>query len=104
MTRISWIEKKSNERVLAEVNERRSLMESIQRRKIKLIGHLIRHNEVMKNIFEGKIQVRRSRGRPRISYFKDILTTMNASSYSHMKFMTVIRSKWLSRQGIAFRN
>lgn len=102
MTRTSWTEKKTNERVLQEVGERRNLMKSIAKRKVKLIGHLIRHSDFMKNIFEGRIQGRRSRGRPRSSYFQDVMNIMNVNSYSTMKSIAMNRTEWLSRQGIAF--
>jgi hypothetical protein len=55
MTKTSWIERKSNKRVLEKVKKRRSLIEPLEKRKIKLIGHLMRHNDFMKNIFEGRI-------------------------------------------------
>lgn len=45
------------------------IMVSIEYRKIKLIGHISRHNDFIKNIVEGKIDG--GRGRPRECYFKD---------------------------------
>uniref|UniRef100_A0A8D8ZCY0 Uncharacterized protein n=1 Tax=Cacopsylla melanoneura TaxID=428564 RepID=A0A8D8ZCY0_9HEMI len=44
----------------------------------------------LKRIFEGRVPGKSLRGRPRISYFKDIITTMIATSYSIMKFMCIL--------------
>ncbi|KAI5731180.1 hypothetical protein M8J77_006038 [Diaphorina citri] len=85
MNKTSWVEKKSNERVLAEVKERRYLMNFIASRKTKLIGHIIRHNDFLSNIFEGKVEGKKPRGRPRMPYFHDIQETMGCSSFESLK-------------------
>ena len=103
MTRTSWVERKSNEEVLQSVEERRELISHILKRKAKLIGHSIRHSTFLSNIFEGKILGRRTRGRPRTSYFKDVKRLMDVSSYSHLKRVATDRDKWLIQQGAAFR-
>jgi hypothetical protein len=59
MNKISWVERKTNEIVLQEVREKRNIMSHILKRKTKLIGHLIRHNTFINNIFEGKIMGRK---------------------------------------------
>jgi len=46
--------------ITQEVNERRALMNTIMKRKVKLIGHLIRHNEFITIIMEGKIDGKRT--------------------------------------------
>ncbi|KAI5734042.1 hypothetical protein M8J77_001775 [Diaphorina citri] len=101
----SWIRpwKKSNERVLEEVGESRQLIKTIEKRKIKLIGHIIRHNNFITNIFEGKIQGKKTRGRPRKQYFKDIQESMRCTSFSELKSVANNRNEWLHRQGLAFR-
>ncbi|KAI5727290.1 hypothetical protein M8J77_000272 [Diaphorina citri] len=102
MNKTSWVEKKSNERVLAEVKERRYLMNFIASRKIKLIGHIIRHNDFLSNIFEGKVEGKKPRGRPRMRYFHDIQETMGCSSFESLKCAARDRNEWLQRQGLAF--
>jgi hypothetical protein len=72
-------------------------------RKIKFIGHLIRHNDFIINIFEGKIMGRRPRGRPRTNYFHDIKEKMGCASYQQLKEAAKDRHTWLTRQGVAFR-
>ena len=46
--------KKSNEQVLAQVNEDRSLFKMTGRRRAKLIGHMLQQNQFLSHIFEGK--------------------------------------------------
>jgi len=41
MTGTKWVEHKTNEAVLDEVNERKTMMNAIMERKLKLIGHLL---------------------------------------------------------------
>lgn len=103
MTKTSWTEKKTNQQILIEIVERRSLLENIMKRKVKLIGHLIRHNQFIGNIFEGRLLGRRSRGRPRTSYFRDLQNIMRVNTYGQMKTIAMNREEWLSRQGSAFR-
>jgi len=63
MTGTSWIEHKTNEAVLDKVRLR-TMMHIIMKIKIKLIGHLLRHNVFITNIMEGTINGKRTRGRP----------------------------------------
>jgi len=72
MTGTRWVEHKTNEAVLNEVNERRAMMNAIMERKIKLIGHQLRHNKFITIIMEGKINGKRTRERPRKSFFEEI--------------------------------
>jgi hypothetical protein len=65
MNKTTWVERKTNEQVLKDVSEKRNIIKYILKRKTKLIGYLLRHNTFMKNIFEGKILGKRSRGCPR---------------------------------------
>ncbi|KAE9540745.1 hypothetical protein AGLY_003990 [Aphis glycines] len=76
MNKTLWVERKTNEQVLKDVTEKRNIIKHILKRKTKLIGHLFKHNTFMKNIFEGKTLGKRSRGRPRTSYFQDLKNLM----------------------------
>jgi len=51
MTRTSWIERKTNEAILEQINEKRTLLKTIMRRKIKSTGHLIRHKNFITKIY-----------------------------------------------------
>lgn len=103
MIKTNWMERKSNERVLNEIGEKISLMIHITERKMKLNGHIIRHNNFLNNLFERRIMGRRPRGRPRTNYFHDVKEKMSCESYQQLKEAAKDRHIWLTRQGVAFR-
>ena len=43
MLRISWKEKRTNESILEETNQERSLIKTIRKRQLKFLGHICRH-------------------------------------------------------------
>src|SRR3984885_9688321 len=81
MERISWVEHKSNEEVLKQVNEKRSLMNTIRTRQKNWIGHVLRSNSLQRDIMEGKMEGRKGRGRPR----KKLLDWMMEDGYGKLK-------------------
>ena len=58
MLKISWTEKVSNQQVLARIQEERSLINSIQQRKHKWLGHVLRHDGLLHRILEGRMEGR----------------------------------------------
>ena len=64
--KISWKDKITNEEVLRRVEERRSLKDTVIRRKKTRLGHTLRGNEYLTNVMEGAVEGRRARGRQRI--------------------------------------
>ena len=65
MEKISWTAHVSNEEVLFLVQEQRSLMQVIKQRQANWIGHVLRHDCLLKTVLEGKMERKRSRGKPR---------------------------------------
>ena len=63
--KISWTEKITNEEVLRRMGTGREIVRQFKTRKLQYLGHLIRHNTSQIQLIEGKIEGRRSRGRPR---------------------------------------
>jgi len=45
MQRISWTERKTNEDVLKTIEEKRTLIDTLKRRKWYMIGHMLRHGD-----------------------------------------------------------
>ena len=72
MVNISWKKKLANERVLQMAGENRRLLYTIQRRKIEHFGHVMRHNEMLRVIMEGKVEGTKGKGRQRKMYVVDI--------------------------------
>ena len=77
MEKISWTDHVRNEEVLLRVNEQRSVLHEIRKRKAIWIGHILGRNCLLKQVIEGKIkgetEVTRRRGRRR----KNLLDYLN---------------------------
>jgi len=70
-------------------------MNTIMKRKIELIGHLLIHNEFIIIIMEGKINDKRTRGRPSKSFFEEIFCWIGFSSYKQIKRIACVKYEWL---------
>ena len=87
----------SNE-VLEMLSTEKQLLSNIVKRNCQYFGHLIRQNELQPQLLEGKINVKHSRGRPRIAWM-DNLKKWTGKSYGNLiriaedlekfRFMTV---------------
>jgi len=98
MLKISWIEKISNEEVLMRVEEQRSILNIISRRKHSWIGHILRHDGLLRTILEGRMEGKAARGRKRLNMLSDILKN---DSYAEIKRMAEDRSQWTETYKIA---
>ncbi|KAI5636210.1 hypothetical protein NE865_11049 [Phthorimaea operculella] len=94
MEGISWTERKTNEEVLQLVKEKRALLRTIENRRGKMMGHLIRHDSFLKTIIEGKVEGKRGRGRPRRNYFQQLKEKVNVVSYQEVKSLAENRNEW----------
>ena len=72
--KISWTEKITKEEVLRRMGTGREIVRQFKTRKLQYLGHLMRHNTSQIQLIEGKIEGRRSRGRPRNTWTTDITT------------------------------
>ena len=72
MLRISWKEHKTNGIVLHKIKTKRSLLNTIKKRKCQYFGHIIRGDGVQRLLMEGRINGRRGRGRPRTMWTDNI--------------------------------
>ena len=59
---------KSNEAVLEQANESRSLLNTIYQRQLKFLGHARRQRNTEDLVLTGKVNGSRGRGRPRKTY------------------------------------
>ena len=66
---VSWREKITNE----------------EGRRARFVGHILRHNDLVKRIIEGTIIGKNHRGRPRLDYMKQLMVDMNCTSYCKLK-------------------
>jgi hypothetical protein len=54
MEKISWADRVRNE-ALERVEEERNILQTVKRRKSKMIGHILRRNCLLKHVIGGKI-------------------------------------------------
>src|SRR6266581_7863404 len=73
LERISWMDKKSNEEVLTMVNENRCHIRTTYQRKKNWIGHVHRGDGLLRDVLEGRMLGKRSRGRPRRGMIYDLM-------------------------------
>jgi hypothetical protein len=86
MFRVSWVERRTNENVLNEINETRKILSTIKIRRWSMIGYVLRHEEELPYIIiEGKMNGKRDRGRPRTSYVKRIISDVGLANYKELK-------------------
>jgi hypothetical protein len=91
MEKISWRDRVRNEEVLRRVGEKRSLMETIWKRKAKWIGHILRSEGLLRTVIEGRVQGKRPRGRRRRMMLDDIL---EERKYHQIKECALDRERW----------
>ena len=91
--KISWTEKITNEEVLRRMGTDREIVRQFKTRKLQYLGHPIRHNSSKLQLIEGKIEGRRSRGRPRNTWATDITTT-KGMKYYQLKRSAEDRRRW----------
>ena len=81
MLRIQWTEKRTNNSVLEELAVKPELLSKINRRKLNYLGHANRNTR--KNLIttelQGKVEAKRNRGRPPISYMASITANSDLS-------------------------
>ena len=67
MLRISWMEKRTDNSILQELEIKRELLGHVRKRKLSYYGHLCRDHgcQITKTVVEGYVEGRRRRGRPR---------------------------------------
>jgi len=65
MEKVSWTEHMTNEEVLQRVEEKRSLITTLRERQKNWIGHILRGDSLLREIIEGRMEGKRTRGRPR---------------------------------------
>ena len=91
MERVSWRDKKTNDKVLLAVYERKSIIERIMNRKKNWMGHVLRGNGLLKDVIKGRMLEKRPKGRKRIRVIDDL---KDGSSYEVLKRRVEDRVGW----------
>ena len=95
MGKISWTERVSNDEVLRIVGEERMLIKTCKERQKKWIGHILRHDGLLKDVIEGRLEGKRPRGRKRIMMLDSI---KGREPYQRMKERAQDRQGWSDYQ------
>ncbi|CAG9837924.1 unnamed protein product [Diabrotica balteata] len=74
MLKISWKDKITNQVVLDRINKQKEVVLSVKMRKLQYLGHIKRENkyQLLQLIMQGKIEGRRSIGRRRMSWLRNL--------------------------------
>jgi hypothetical protein len=91
MEKISYTEHMSNVRVLERVNEERNLIKTIVKRRKNWIGHVLRGDNLLKLVIEGRMEGKRGRGRKRKGMLDDLL---DKGSYADLKRRALCKETW----------
>ena len=73
MLRIPWTARMTKEMVIELAGVGRDLMAEVRKRQLKVFGHKLRHDGLEKDVFLGKIEGRRARGRQRITFGSSLI-------------------------------
>ena len=77
--KIHWLDQITNEEVLRRMGTGREIMRQFKTRKLQYLEH------VTLQLIEGKIEGRRSRGRPRTTWLTDLTDSTGANYYQLVK-------------------
>jgi len=91
MEKISWTEHVTNEEVLRRVGEKRTMVDTVWKRKARWTGHVLRSEGMLRTVLEGRMEGKRGRGRKRLMMLDDVLMKR---PYQSMKRLTEDRQTW----------
>ena len=83
MLKVSWVDKVSNAEVLQKVQENKSILNTVglQHCKFRRTGHILRHDSLLRDIIEGRMKGKATRGRKWIQMLSDVI----GKSYEDLK-------------------
>ena len=95
LLRVSWTDKRTNESVLEELSVQRQLLQEIDRRRLRYIGHANRSTStnLMSTVMMGKVQGKRKRGRPPTSYIGNVIDA-SGLTMQELVHLSTEREEW----------
>jgi len=73
--KVSWTQHKTNEEVLQMVETERGIMDTVRSWQKRWLGHILRHDSLLRITLEGQIQGKKVYGRPRTMFLDWLLKT-----------------------------
>ena len=87
--------KTNDEEILRTVETEREIMDTVRSRQKRWLGHIMRHDSLLRITLEGQIQGKKAYGRPRTMLLDWLLKTEeNNISYEELKMLAQDRSRW----------
>jgi len=84
----------TNEEVLERTTGGKLIWRNIVKRRNEWIGHIMRHEGLLKLIIEGSIEGKNHRGRSKLEYIQQIINDQGCNSYVEMKRKAEDREGW----------
>ncbi len=94
MLKIKWTEKVRNKEVLERMGVEQDIWKMIVKRRVRMIGHNLRHPGILAVLIEGMVEGKNWKGRQRMSYEEQIMKDTGCKSYLEMKRLAYDRVKW----------
>jgi hypothetical protein len=94
MLKIKWTDRVRNEEVYRRIGEERTLWSTIRQRRTRWVGHVMRHNDYISSIMEGKIEGKAPRGRPRDKFLGQVKRDTGKKNHREVKELAWDRAKW----------
>jgi len=82
--KVLWTEHKTTEKILQMVETEREIMDTVRSRQKRWLGHILRHDSLLRITLEGQIQGKKVYARPR-TMFLDWLLKTEEGSYEELK-------------------
>ena len=79
MMKVPWTEHKTNEEIVEMVETEREIMDTVRSRQKRWLGHIMRHNSLLRITLEGQIQGKKAYGRARTMSLGWLLKTEESS-------------------------
>ena len=83
------------EKIVSLVGNYVPLLTIVKKRKLCWFGHITRHNSLAKTILQGKVDGKRSQGRPRLKWMNNICK-WTSNNLEDLLLMTLNRDDWRS--------
>jgi len=98
--KVPWTEHKTNEEILKMVETERKLMGTVRSRQKRWLGHILRHDSLLRITLEGQIKGKKAYRRPSTMLLDWLLKTQEGNiSYKELKMSAQDTSRWINEDG-----
>jgi hypothetical protein len=80
MLKIPWVDRISKKGIVKRAHEKTVLRNNVVQRKERLLGHLLRHEGLLKTVTEGTVEGKMCRGIPIPSFIKKIVSDVRCKN------------------------